>query len=187
MPKKRGVRIVVLVEDASLEAFSRKVLLKMGFSRHEVDVRDYPVGKNAKQWVSQQYPTEVSLYRKKKHSQEVAMLVGTEADELTVQQRHNALADALRDSAQNPRANDERVVLWIPKWHIETWIYRLQDENRGENVVENESYKHKVGNPDFASVAQRFVELYHLYKQVKHTEALPSLNAAFQETTRLGV
>lgn len=37
MPRKKGVRVTLLVEDEMTERFAREVLLKLGYHRGEVD------------------------------------------------------------------------------------------------------------------------------------------------------
>jgi hypothetical protein len=75
MAKKKGVRVTIVVEDERLERFSRNVLLEFGFSRHELRVVPYPVGRgSAKDWVEKQYPTEVRVLRSKAHQKLAVML-----------------------------------------------------------------------------------------------------------------
>jgi len=183
MPRRRGVRIAVLVEDEALRSFADKVLRSFGFRRREIRLIPYPVGSNAKQWVTREYPGEVRVYRRQANHQQVTLLVGTDADEQTVQQRHDALAESLRQAALPPREEHERITLWIPKWHIETWILHLA----GQEVSEDKSYKHDVRNPDFAATAEKFVEHFRELKKDPNGETLPSLKRAFQETKRLDV
>jgi hypothetical protein len=182
MPKKKGVRITVLVEDEALERFACNVLAMFGVDRRKTYVDPYPVGRNAKQWVAQQYPGKVQLFRRKAGEQ-VALLVGTDADEQTVQQRGNALAAALDQARLPRRADDERIALWIPKWHVETWILALL----GQDVNENENYRHAAQGANVSEAAKGFVDRFHSFKQDAASAPLPSLRTAFEETQRLGV
>ncbi len=180
MAKKKGVRIDILLEDRAFDRFVRKALASFGFDQHKVHVEPYPVGKNTKQWVTQQYPAKVQLYRRKAAGQ-VALLVGTDADEQTVQQRCNALAAALDQADMPRRKDDERIVLWVPKWHIETWILALL----GQNVNENDNYKHAAQDADVPGAAKGFVDRFRAFKQDATIQILPSLKTAFEETRRL--
>jgi hypothetical protein len=177
------VRIVLLVEDEYLERFIRSALMTLGFRRHEIRVRPYPVGRNAKQWVTQEYPSEVHAYRREANHQQVALLVGTEADEQTVLERLASLDGALTAVGSNRRQNHERIALWIPKWHIETWLLSLL----GQNVDEETSYKNALRDPDVAAAGKAFVDLLRKFRQDPTTNVLPSMKAAFQESTRLGI
>ena len=139
------------------------------------------MGKNAKQWVTRQYPNEVAAYRRKATHQQVALLVGTEADEQTVGQRLEALAASLATARAPAGARNEAIVLWIPKWHVETWLLFLL----GNTVNENEKYRYDAGRSDFAAVGEQFVRRFRESSTRPPATSLPSLEAAFQETTRL--
>lgn len=183
MAKKKGVRITIVVEDEALERFSREVLLKSGFSRHELRVTPYPVGQgSAKDWVDKQYPVEVKTLRRKGY-QNLGMVVGTDADELTVMERMNRLAKALQNEGVRPRGDRERIVLWIPKWNIETWLLYFAGEPRDDDF----NYKNDVTNPDYRATAQAFVDEYRQYKTNDTIATQPSLEQAYKETQRLGL
>ncbi len=185
MAKKKGVRVILLVEDETLERFARTVLRYLGFSKHELRPCPFPVGKNAKQWVTQDYPNQVQAQRREANHQRIALLVGTDADELTVQKRCDALAVSLSAANVLKRKVDECIVLWIPKWHVETWILHLSRVH----VNENQSYKHeaKAKVPDFDEIGREFVRLFRESQENWAASVLPSLKVAFQETKRLGL
>ena len=161
MAKKKGVRVVLLVEDEDLERFVRHALIKVGFSRHEMHRCNYPVGKNAKHWVTQEYPKQVQAYRREANHQQVALLVGTDADQQTVSQRSGDLEAALAPSGLDSRAADERIVFWIPRWHVETWLLFLA----GQDVGEDANCKHQVHDPDFADAGRRFVDRFRDFRR----------------------
>ena len=183
MTDKKKVRVTLLVEDRALERFTREVLLKFGFSRHEMHVIEFPVGRgSAKQWIDQQYPEQVRLYRSKaNHQANLALLVGTEADELTVQQRHGQLDAVLSFADSDSRTATERIALWIPRWHVETWLYALS----GSNANEETDYKNLVPQPDYVAAAAEFVRQYRAVQRGETISALPSLQVAFAETRRI--
>jgi hypothetical protein len=188
MAKKRGVRITIVVEDEALERFTRNVLMAIGFSRHELTVSPYPVGRgSAKDWVDQQYVAEVRKLRARP-GENVGLVVGTDADELTLPARHSRLAESLTRAAVAARKTDERIVLWIPKWNVETWILLLTGDRHDENGVlrgEDRNYKHQAKKPDFAAVAGQFIDQYRAIRDGKPVPTLPSLHAAYVETQRL--
>ena len=155
--KKKGVRIILLVEDEMIERFARRVLIALGYHARELRVVPYPVGRGSgKQWIDQQYLVQVKIYRSQAYHQKIALLVGTDADELTVMNRHLTLAGALQVENLVPRSNQERIAIWIPRWNIETWILFLA----GDQVDENENYKRRLINPNLVDVADEFVIQY---------------------------
>jgi hypothetical protein len=182
MRKNRGVRVDVLVEDRALERLACSVLAEFGFGRREIRVEPYPVGKNAKQWVTREYPRLVRAYRRHA-AEQVALLVGTEADEQTVLERRTALERALKEAKGDPRTSKERIVLWIPKWNVETWFLFLS----GEDVDEYGNYKHAAKITDVRTIAKDFVRRYRDYQREESVVGSSSLQTAFQETTRLNV
>ncbi|NQU24213.1 MAG: hypothetical protein HQ567_23270 [Candidatus Nealsonbacteria bacterium] len=181
MRRSKGVRVTVLVEDRALERLAREVLYRLGFARREVYVEGYPVGRgSAKQWVEKQYPGKVRTYRSKASFQQIAMLVGTDADEQTVKHHFDCLDSALKDAKLTQCGDDERIVIWVPKWNVETWMLHLC----GEDVDEMENYKNKLKNPDFAAIAKCFVDRFHTSGSGS-SGLLPSLQVALKETARL--
>ncbi len=181
MPQGKGVRVTLLVEDRTLERFAREVLMQLGFHRGELRVRVSPAGRgSAKQWVEEQYPIEVRACRRKANFQEVGLLVGVEADEKTVRQEFARLGAGLADSKLPDRDDKERIAIWIPKWHVETWILHLL----GTEVDENRKYKTAVKNPDYRAVAKAFVDRFR-GERGTDPKSLPSLQTALEETKRL--
>jgi hypothetical protein len=181
MVRSKGTRVTLLVEDRYLERFARKVLSQLRFGEHEIRVVPYLVGKNAKQWVTKEYPQQVRAHRREASRQSVALLVCTDADEQSVAQRQAALETALKGGDEAARGERERIALWIPKWHIETWLLFLD----GKSVDENTSYKNALKDPDFRAAADRFVELWRTSQRDSGIDVLPAMKDAFQETIRL--
>lgn len=123
MPAGRGVRFLILVEDRKLERFVRECLYALGVHTREIRVVDYLEGRgSAKQRIDREYPVQVQAYRRR-CSENIALIVGTDADEQTVQQRISRLGQVLRQAELEPRASDERIAIWVPRWHIETWLH----------------------------------------------------------------
>jgi hypothetical protein len=183
MKDKKKVRVTLLVEDRTLERLAREVLLKFGFSRHEMYVIKYPVGRgSAKQWIDRQYPEQVKLYRSKaNHQARIALLVGTDADQLTVQQRQNQLEAALQSAEFSSREVAERIALWIPRWHVETWLRALS----GLEANEETDYKPVVRAPDFGLIAAEFVGQFRAVERDATLATLPSLLVTYAETRRI--
>lgn len=183
MVRKRGVRVAILVEDRLLERFAREALLELGYHRRELRALPYPVGRgSAKQWVDQQYPIEMQAYRRVAQYQRVALLVGSEADELSVERRRQQLASSLESADLSSRGDEEHVCIWVPKWHVETWILHLL----GEQVDEETNYKSRVRHLQitFSHVAAKFVAYYRT-GVAETTTTLPSLELAIAEAHRL--
>ena len=183
MAKKKGVRVTLLVEDEALERFSREVLIDLGYSRHEIRVTNYPVGKgSAKDWVNNQYPVHVRTIRSKSY-QQLALVVGTDADEATVRERADRLVNSLENEGLAARQHQERIVLWIPKWNVETWLLYFAGDARDED----QNYRKDVTKPDYRAAGAAFVREFRSCMTDDSIDTQPSLKSAYAETKRLGV
>jgi len=186
MGKGRGVRIAILAEDRLSERFARRVLMDLGYERHELrfvaDGRPDSGQGSAKQWIDQQYPVQVKTYRKEKNNQSIGLLIATDADNQTVQERSGALEKALRQASLQARADREKIAHWIPRWSVETWGIALT----GGDATEEIRYKNtpQAKDIDWKAAASAFVEDYRKPPADRVT-SLPSLVAAYHETDRL--
>lgn len=164
-----------------LDRFCRATLQELGFHRREIRIEMAPSGKGSgKRWVTDRYPREVATIRQKRH-QRLAVLVGTDVDELSVRERHNQLSQALAEYGQAERDSGEAIALWLPKWSIETWLLQLT----GTDTDESENKKGNVARPDFATAAKEFAFQFRNRSHVSQKPTLPSLEDAFAETANL--
>jgi hypothetical protein len=154
----------------------------LGAHRREIRVRRCPAGRgSAKQWIDREYSIEVQAHRRR-GVENIALVVGTDADEQSVQLRAQRLADALQAAGRAPRAHQERIALWIPKWNIETWLLFLN----GSDVDEGTNYKNQVRDVDFEVSAREFVRRFRQWgRDPAAVINLPSLVWAFEETRRI--
>lgn len=179
MAAKKAMRVRLLVEDRQHERLAREVLEELGYSFRVVP---YTRGQGAgEQRVRESYSDAVTYYRRRANHLNVGLLVCIDADSHTVQERSKHLADRLAESNMKPREEKERIVHWIPKWNVETWILHLT----GNEVDEKQSYKDRLtGKVDFKGAAAEFELQFGKFKQGVAPE-LPALETAFQETRRL--
>jgi len=180
---KRGVRVVILVEDQLLERFARKTIEGLGHKVLRVVLGCPSTGRDSvKQWVASKYTVEVKTFREKCYQQGIALLVGTDADEQTVDKRSGKLATALQDAELERRGDNEKIVHWIPRWSIETWGLALT----GQSADEETRYKttSQAKDIDWKAAASAFVEDYRR-PPARRVTSLPSLVAAYDETNRL--
>ncbi len=176
-------RLTVLVEDYRTAQFTRSVCRQFGIPSHDVTFEPIPVGRGSgKQWVTQQYPELVRKQRSKSYQPNIATLVVTDVDELTSTVRRAQLAESLKLNAIDARTPNERIVLWLPKWHIETWIKHFS----GDAVDEDTKYSHSVSADKERAAALKFFEEFKQFQlEPAQLTTLPSLRDAYMETTRL--
>lgn len=133
-----AVQAVIICEDVQLQCFIRRFLVKRGWDRHKIRTESLPAGRGSgEQWVRKKFPTELLACRSRNSRAKTCLIVASDADDMTVQERIATFSDACRTANLPFRANDEPVAFVIPKRSIETWLAFL----RGEHVNEEISYR----------------------------------------------
>lgn len=137
---KRRVKIVLLCEDSQHEAFITRFLEGVGWDKRELRVEKNPSPRGSgEQWVRENFPKELKLYRLRKHraaSAVIAMIDADTRDRKVRKGRINDLEEACTAKGIPFRTPDEAVAIAIPKRNIETWIHYLN----GEAVDEETEY-----------------------------------------------
>jgi hypothetical protein len=172
------VRAVILCEDRQQEVFVRTFLATCGIRPVRVKVNPGERG-SAEQYVRESYPAEVRTFRSNFNAQpDTRLVVMTDADIRTVQERLQSLERVLQQNGLPTRQPQERIGVFIPKRNIETWIYFL----KGHHVNEEEAYPHLSKQ----SECKPEVELLAQNRRNPLLEnALPSLLDACQELPRI--
>ena len=187
MPRPK-VRFDILAEDAECEFFARKSLEARGVTRHEYRIVPRPASGSGKKWVTDTYPDFVKSLRSRRYQKNLVLIVVTDADELTVAARCRELAHSLQDSELSERVASDRIVLWIPRWHIETWHLYFN----GHVVDELTGYKHEFNRhikySHRKTTVDRFIEAYRCFLQDNNDKAgdlLESIETAFREARQI--
>jgi hypothetical protein len=193
---KTRVKITLLCEDTQHAVFVRYFLVERGFNKRDIYTVPLPVGQSGskEQFVRETYLSEVRKYRQainiKKNNQKenskrmtsIALVVMTDADNLSVQQRINQLSSVLKENDLPDRQREEAIAVFIPKRNIETWIAHLRGENVNEedNKTYNKLPKESDCKPQVEDLADRCQQ-----QELLETNILPSLKIACQEFQRL--
>jgi len=183
MAGKRGVRVTILGEDYVQVSFARRVLVELGFSRHEINDRPVPNGDGSgEKWVRTDYPKQVALNRSKRSHQQCTLLVSIDADNRSIVDRRNQLDQALTNAELAPRGNDEPIAIWVPTRNIESWLKHFA----GEVVNEETNYKNKVNQLNLNQAAAGFVAEFRQWElSPGNFQTLPSLLDAYTEWKRI--
>lgn len=132
----RRVTIVLLCEDSQHEAFTRRFLKGMGWNKRELWVEKSPsAGGSAEQWVRENFPKELRIYRQRRTRAASALIAMIDADLKSVQNRINEFKKACKDEKLSFRSRDEAVAIGVPRRNIETWIHYLNGESVNEKAV----------------------------------------------------
>lgn len=170
-------------EDNFQVSFARRVLLLLGFSRHEIITRPVPDGRGSgEQWVRTDYPNQVAINRQQRTFQSCILLVSIDADQQSIQERKLQLDHPLVGAGMNGRGDTEPFAIWVPTRNIETWFKYFTDDE----VAESADYKRKIKQPNFKHASQSFVEEFRRWEaNPEDVDTLPSLLDAYQELTRI--
>ena len=178
---RKGVRLVLVCEDDEHWKFARHAFLRLGYHNRELRPFISPSGRGAAEhWVRKRYALEVRAHRRKAASQKVGLVVVIDADRETTEHRHHRLSSELADADLPKRSEDERIVIWIPRRHIETWVAYLLSNT----VTEDEDWKRRMQGQDYRPPTRRFIELYQRPND-RPTDLLPSMSLAYEELARL--
>jgi hypothetical protein len=173
----KPVNVVLLCEDKQLSAFSRRFLKSRGFSIQEI--KRPSSGGSRKQWITEEYPKQLKIVRQREGA---ALIVCTDADELTVECRIADLDEACGKMNIAPRKADEKVVMVVPKWNIETWLAYLRGEDFNEN--DDDTKRYAGFEKDCKKDVQELVNM--CYEKQKLKEPIPnSLKVACKEYQKL--
>lgn len=116
---------------------------------------DVPYGLGSgEQSVREQFANELCARRTKPKDENLWLVVMTDADQLTHEQRWSQLRTALVKRSVSPIGSDEKVLIFIPKMNIESWA-RWGETGQ---VDETQDYKNQYrdgGKKYGAQVAQR--------------------------------
>lgn len=126
------MQIVLLCEDTQHETFVRRYLNTVGWSTRRLRVERAPGGRGSgAQFVRTRFPNELAEYRRRRHVTQ-ALIVVVDGDNLGVVERRAELDEACRENEVEVRQADERVLVLVPSWNVETWIAYLDGQKVDE-------------------------------------------------------
>ena len=128
MADRRVTEAVVLAEDLRSARLVQQTLARSGrYKNVRLKISPRADG-SAEQWVRQQFPAELRDYRSARARRTGALVVHTDADGGTVDDRLNALHAACVECDTAVVDADDLVALLIPKWSVETWVLWLSGD-----------------------------------------------------------
>ena len=173
-----AAKIVLLCEDEQMACFARRFLKRRGLTARDIREEKAPPGKgSAEQWVRNRYPIELKAYR---DEQADALLILTDADRLSVEERLKTLADECLKENVPQRRPEEQVILVVPDRNIETWLAYL----RGQDVDNTTVYEKYKAEADCRNEVKVLDEMCR--KQRLREPAPESLVRACEEFKRFG-
>lgn len=129
-----SVRVVLLCEDMQLATFIRRFLKRRGWQAHEIREEISPPGQGSgEQWVRESFPKQLAAARARGRG--TILVVGTDADTMSVAERIATLDRACREENVPARSSAEPVLMVVPKRNIETWFAYLRGGETNEGDV----------------------------------------------------
>ena len=131
-----SVEVVILCEDRQQEVFIRRFLQRRGRERGQFRALISPAGRGSgEQWVRERFPRELKAHRSQRARRANWLLVATDADARTVEERLHSFAKVCQDADVPFRGGQEKVLFIVPRRNIETWFAYL----RGQTVNESDT------------------------------------------------
>lgn len=175
----RIAKLLVLVEDANLRDVVTSYLKQLGHDTRNIRVEPLASGRGSgAQRVLENFARLVRQCRRA--TTRSALVVGTDADQLSVEKRRDRLETALRSAGEDARSPSDPIALVIPKRNVETWIFHFD----GQPVDEQTDYSDKAMPARGARrAAEGLIELTHSSSLPK--DCLDSVRQAIPELRRI--
>jgi hypothetical protein len=176
-----SVEVVILCEDLQQEVFIRRFLQRRRPERGQFRPLISPAGRGSgEQWVRDRFPQELKAHRSQRARRNNWLVVATDADARTVQERLQSFVKVCQDADVPFREENEKVVFIVPRRKIETWFAYL----RGETVNESDTYPRHDCENDCRHEVDRLHEMCRL-QRLEPVPPPPSLATACDEFRRI--
>ncbi len=172
-------KYTVLCEDKLTHCYIRRFLLAQGISGRKIFPLPLPADGCGEQYVRLQFPRYLQVLRSKSFDSNV-LVVAIDADKKTLQERKVQLNEACEAANVSVRTETDKMLVFIPKRNVETWIKYFD----GETVDEEQDYAHYLNGheSDCYSAAE---SMSAQFSSGGFVSELSALQEAYGEYTRL--
>ena len=179
MKLSKDYKYNILCEDKLTHCFIRRFLISQGISGRKINALPLPAAGCGEQYVRSQYPKQLQFLRSNNFISNV-LIVAIDADVKTCLERQNQLDEACINAGVQQLAVNDKVLLFIPKRNIETWVKYFD----GESVDEEHDYAHFLNGheSDCHNAADKMAEEF---SKTTFSSGLSSLEFAFKYYTKL--
>ena len=179
MKLSKDYKYSILCEDKLTQCFIRRFLIAQGISGRKINALPLPAEGCGEQYVRQQYPKQLHYLRSNNFVSNV-LLVAIDADAKTCVERQKQLDEYSESVKVSQRAESDKLLLFIPKRNMETWVKYFD----GEAVDEDHDYAHFLNGheSDCYNAADKMSEVF---SAKSFTSELSSLQFAYKEYTRI--
>lgn len=171
-------KYVILCEDKLMACYIRRFLREQGINGRKISTIALPANGCGEQYVRLQFPRYLRGLRSKNFDANVLVVV-IDADRESCTKRKKQLKDACTASNVALWSKDDKLLLFVPKRNIETWIKHFN----GDVVDENDDYAHFLNGheSDCYPAAKKMSDAFSCSFSCK----LPSLQDAYNEYVRV--
>lgn len=150
----RIANIIVLCEDQEQQNLVRRYLIRTNHETRSFRFQPLPGAVQCgSQYVRERFRDQVAACRGILGRRASCLLiVVTDADNLSVREREESLRQQLKINGDPDLVDDEPVVIFIPKWQIETWIKCLLGQQISEE--DRDSDKPAVSAEEIKAAAE---------------------------------
>lgn len=168
-------KYTILCEDKLTSCFIRKFLIEQGIDRRKITPCPFPLSGCGEQYVRREFPRYLKALRSKNFNSNV-LIVAIDADTKSVEERKLQLNGSCSAASIDTIKKSDRLMLFIPKRNIETWICFFDDKK----VDEETDYAHCLNGHE-SDCFPAAVKMCNSFKKLDFSSSLNSLNIAYSE------
>ena len=179
MKLSKNQKYTVLCEDKLTHCYIRRFLISQGINGRKIFQLPLPAAGCGEQYVRSQFPKYLNALRSRSYDANV-LVVAIDADTKTFQERKSQLFASCETADIPTRTEDDKLLVFIPKRNVETWIKYFY----GEAVDEEQDYAHflKGHESDCYSAADKMSDSFSAENFISD---LPALQDAYTEYSNL--
>ena len=179
MKLNKDYKYLILCEDKLTQCFVRHFLKSQGINGRKIFPFPLPAYGCGEQYVRSKFPKELKELRSKSYDSEI-LVVAIDADASDYNKRKQQLVEACKLASVESFTEKDKLLIFIPKRNIETWVKYFD----GEDVDENTDYAHFLNGheSDCYSAAEK---MSNEFSQENIKFNITSLNYAYTEYINL--
>lgn len=179
MKLNKDYKYLILCEDKLTQCFVRYFLKSQGINGRKIFPLKLPAATCGEEYVRKEFPRELENLRSKKYNS-VVLVVAIDADALDYNKRKQQLVEACNLASVEAFSGKDKLLFFIPKRNIETWVKYFD----GEIVDENTDYAHFLNGheSDCYSAAEK---MSNEFSQENIKFNITSLNHAYTDYINL--
>lgn len=179
MKLNKDYKYLILCEDKLTQCFIRYFLINQGIKGRKIYPLPLPAAGCGEQFVRTRFPNELKNLRSRNFDANI-LVVAIDADNYSPAQRKEQLNEACINFCIESIRIEDKILLFVPKRNIETWVKYFD----GENVDETTDYAHFLNGHE-SDCYSSAVKMSDEFAKENMIFELNSINEAYKEYTNL--